>query len=135
MQVHRSHVVSYQELMFDCLAEETNEDTIRWVGTEFIAFVQKEKMLRSEFKLNQYQHYPWIPSETEPRPYSKPCYHCAKECFLSAFRCLNHSERISCFFHTTNICSCPKESKVALLRFSDDDLDILVERVRSSLSE
>jgi len=90
--------------------------------------VKREKDLRVAL----HQEFPSIQESLEE--YDTPenqyqCHVCKAFCYLAQITCPSHQEHVTCLSHGKLLCSCDLSTRVLRKRFSDEQLDDIVQKV------
>uniref|UniRef100_A0A0D9WEU3 JmjC domain-containing protein n=1 Tax=Leersia perrieri TaxID=77586 RepID=A0A0D9WEU3_9ORYZ len=100
------------------------QDTCRKNGTLISAVKTRVKMEEAAQRANASLQYKKMDRDYDST--DRECFSCFYDLHLSAVSCQCSPNRFACLKHTNLLCSCEMDKKIALFRYSIEELDTLV---------
>ncbi|KAG2174221.1 hypothetical protein INT43_004242, partial [Umbelopsis isabellina] len=125
-QYKRHPCFSHDELLITTALNDKNAEHAGWLKEALVEMCSRELNDRAAAR----KKYPSMKEvlDDKDRPEGKTeCTHCNVYSYLSQIVC-NCSDKVACTDHVEELCSCEPKQKTLRLRFSDDELENLIQK-------
>ncbi|XP_023675035.1 lysine-specific demethylase 5C-like isoform X4 [Paramormyrops kingsleyae] len=130
-RLRRYCVFSHEELackMAAC-AERLDLNLAAATHREIFSIVQEERQLRKKLLERgiteaEREAFELLPDD------ERQCDKCKTTCFLSALACYNCPQRLTCLYHTQDLCGCPTNKHYLRYRYTLDELLSMLHRLK-----
>ncbi|KAI7861114.1 PLU-1-like protein-domain-containing protein [Circinella umbellata] len=128
-QYRRQPCFSHDELLVTAMREDRSVETSTWLKDALIDMHQREMTMRSKL-LKKYPKIHQVLEDIELSEDQQQCVFCNTYTYLSYITC-ECTSRVSCLDHLTDLCTCDPSKKTLNLRFSECQLNEMIQATAS----